>query len=476
MVYAILILIPLVAATLIAFLDKNDKFAIRTIATIAVLIELSTIIYLLSTYFSGNLPVVEIEWLKLLHSAIYFKPDGLGLSLMLLTAFLALLSTIGSFAFKIENEKLYHALLLILYAALFGVFSARDFLLFYVFWEATLIPMYFLIGIFGSENRRYAAIKFFIYTFLASVLMLVGILIVAGVSPSLRFEDLVASALRLRYETKVLAYVLIFIGFAVKLPVFPFHTWLPDAHVQAPTAASVLLAGILLKMGGYGFFELLGPMFPGLTDVFGPYLLVLAAASVIYGALTAFAQTDVKKLIAYSSVAHMGFVTGSFAAYLQPGSRAAAAFVMWAHGLITGMLFYLVGLAYERFHSREMDQVKHLTIRYPELGWAFVFAALASLGLPGLAGFVGEFMAGAVLFSRYGFLSLLVVSGVFLNATYLLKLLRRSVLTPVEPGEPRPEWAGNLLLVERLVIWLFIAGIVVSGVLPSLIIKITGKA
>lgn len=476
MVYAVLILVPLAAAALIAFLDSDNRSAIRTVALLATILGLASVIYLIYSYFSGTMPVVEVDWLKQVRSSLYFKPDGMGLSLMLLTAILALLATAGSFALKIENEKLYHSLLLILYAALFGVFSARDFLLFYIFWEATLIPMYFLIGIFGSENRRYAAAKFFIYTFLASILMLVGVLIVAGVSPSLRFEDLTASAAKLDYGTRVLAYLLIFIGFAVKLPVFPFHTWLPDAHVQAPTAGSVLLAGVLLKMGGYGLFEILGPMFPGLTDAFGPYLLALAGASVIYGALAAFAQSDLKKLVAYSSVAHMGFVTGAFAAYLQPGSRAAAAFVMWAHGLITGLLFYLVGLAYERLHSRDMDKVRHLAVKYPELGWAFVFAALASLGLPGLAGFIGEFMASTVVYARYGFPGMVVIAGIFLNATYLLKMLRKSVLTPVEPGKSAPEYSGSLVAAERFVVWVFIVAIAVSGIVPSLIIKITGKA
>ncbi|MCX7831839.1 MAG: NADH-quinone oxidoreductase subunit M, partial [Actinobacteria bacterium] len=365
MAYAVLILIPLAAAALIAFFESRTRTAIRAIAFLATLTCLVATSYLVYANAIGKIPVVDFEWLPLLGSYLYFKASGLALSLILLTSLLALLAVIGSFNLSIENEKLYYSMLLILFSSLFGVFLARDFLLFYLFWEAVLIPMYFLIGIFGSENRRYAATKFFIYTFVASILMLIGIFIVSTVSPTLKFEDLIASASQLSYDKRLIAFALIFLGFAVKLPTFPFHTWLPDAHVQAPTQASVLLAGILLKMGGYGLFELLGPMFPDLINEYARLFLGLAAVSVIYGALTAYAQKDAKKLVAYSSIAHMGFVTAAFSAYNHAGSKTAAGFVMWAHGLITGMLFFLVGLTYERFHSRDLDVIKHLAIRYP---------------------------------------------------------------------------------------------------------------
>lgn len=476
MLYLALILIPITGAAIISFLSEEQKSLIRTVSLIAVLISLGIVLYILYLFLDGNPPVLFLSWILPLGSYLYFKVGGLSALLLLLSAVLALISTVGSFSLKIKNEKLYYALLLILFSALFGVFTARDFLLFYIFWEAVLIPMYFLIGIFGSENREYAAKKFFIYTFAGSILMLVGFLLVASVSPSFKFEDLISSAIKLSYYEKLIAYLLIFIGFAVKLPSFPFHTWLPDAHVQAPTQASVLLAGVLLKMGGYGLFELLGPMFPGLTDVFSPILLTVAVISIIYGALAAYAQEDMKKLVAYSSVAHMGFVMAAFSAFLIKGSKPAAGFVMWAHGLITGMLFFLVGLAYERYHSRDLNLVRHLTVTYPQIGWSLVFASLASLGLPGLAGFVGEFMVLAVNYLKHNFLSSLVLAGVFLNATYSLKLIARSAISPVKPEEERPDFKGELLPVEKLTVWLFVLLIVISGIVPKIIINIVGKA
>lgn len=471
MIYLLLLSIPITASALIAFVDPKNRVLIRGLALLSALLELFLTIYALGAFLKNSLEKVEILWLHSLGSYIYFAPTGLGISLILLTALLTLLAVIASFSFKIENEKLYYALLMILTSSLMGVFTTRDFLLFYIFWEAVLIPMYFLIGIFGSENRRYAAAKFFIYTFAASILMLAGVFIVASNSPTLRFEDLFKSAVNLKDNLKLLAYFLIFIGFAVKLPVFPFHTWLPDAHVQAPTAASVLLAGILLKMGGYGFFEILGPMFPTTTDYYSLYIFILGFISMLYGSLTAYSQTDIKKLIAYSSVAHMGFVTAAFSGYLNKGSYTAASFVMWAHGIITGMLFFLVGMAYERYHSRSMEKVKHIASRYPQLGWSFVFAGMASLGLPGLAGFVGEFMTAYVVFEKFGYLSTLVAVGVFLNATYLLKLIRNCVFTPAEK-EKNLEKEKRLTIPELVVIYALSLIIVASGVFPSLIIKI----
>ncbi len=471
MIYLLLILTPLIGAAMLAFMSAENKKLIRRFSAAAAAIELILAAYFMYMFFSGSLKPLDFIWLHAMKSHFYLSVSGLGASLIILTAVLGFLCVIYSFSAEIHNEKLYFALILILISSLMGVFTSRDFLLFYIFWEAVLIPMYFLIGIFGSENRKYAANKFFIYTFLGSVLMLAGVFLVAMYAQSLRFEDLIDSSRKLDEWQQVLSFFLIFTGFAIKLPVFPFHTWLPDAHVQAPTAASVLLAGVLLKMGGYGLFELLGPLYPQLIERYAMLILVFASASVIYGALAAFAQTDIKKLVAYSSVAHMGFVTAAFAAYRIKEASSAAGFVMWAHGLITGMLFFLVGMAYERFHSREMENVRHLATMYPQLGWAFVFAAMASLGLPGLAGFIGEFLTGVVLFQRFQYLFLIVIVGVFLNATYLLKLLRRSVLTPADDAEV-VEFVSNLRAPEVITIYSVGLLIVISGVLPDLIIRI----
>lgn len=476
MVYAVSILVPAVAAVAIAFLEPEERKLIRAVAMLAVLISLVSAVYAVLAFVLGKGAVIELSWLPLLNSYLYFKLTGLSSSLYLLTGILSFLSVLGSYSLKIENEKLYYSMLLLLFSGLYGVFSARDLLLFYLFWESVLIPMYFLIGVFGSENRKYAATKFFIYTFLASILMLVGLFLLASVSPSLKFEDLFRSSAMLDENLQLIAFFLIFLGFAVKLPSFPFHTWLPDAHVQAPTQASVLLAGVLLKMGGYGLFEILGPAFPQLANRFSFYFLALAAVSIVYGALSAYAQTDVKKLVAYSSVAHMGFVTAAFSAFSNEGSKIAAGYVMWAHGFITGLLFYLIGITYERFHSRDFSVVRHLTVRFPFLGWSFVFASMASLGLPGLAGFVGEFMTAAVAFEKHGFLSVLAIAGIFFNATYSLKLIKGVALTPVLPEEEKPQLEGRVSAIEKAVVWIFSAIIVISGLMPDVLIKILRKA
>lgn len=476
MVFALIMLIPVVGAAIIAFLNEGERKAIRTVALGSACLASASSVYAIYLFLNDSLRSVRIEWLPYLNSYISFELSGLSAGLLLLTGLLSLLAIAGSFPLSIKNEKLYYSMLLILFASLYGVFSARDLLLFYLFWEAVLIPMYFLIGIFGSENRRYAATKFFIYTFIASLLMLVGFFIVAQKSETLLFKDLISSAKGLAPELRLLSFLLIFVGFAVKLPAFPFHTWLPDAHVEAPTQASVLLAGVLLKMGGYGLFELLGPMFPDLVQRYSLPLLIIAAISIIYGALAAYSQNDIKKLVAYSSVAHMGFVTACFSAFSVPESKVAAGFVMWAHGFITGMMFFLIGLLYERYHSRSMDVVKSLADDYPFLGWSLFFSAMASLGLPGLAGFVGEFMTSAVVFEKHGFLSSLVIAGVFFNATYSLKLIKNAVFTPKENENGTEKKAGSVGLTEKAVVSAFAIAIVVSGVLPGLIINILEKA
>lgn len=470
----LLIFLPLAAALAVLLVPSASRTAVRGMALAGALVCFAASIIVFFLHTSGQLEPVDFVWLKIIPSYFYLELNGIGAVLILLTGFLTLLAVVGSFSADRPREKLYFAMLLVLESALFGVFSARDFLVFYLFWEAVLIPMFFLIGIWGSENRLHAAFKFFIYTFLGSVLMLAGILIVAGYggAGSFRFEDLFAAAAAVSPAMRQLAFWLVFVGLAVKLPVFPLHTWLPDAHVQAPTAASVMLAGVLLKMGGYGMLVLLYPMFPDLVVRYAMVLLVLAAVSIVYGALVAFAQTDIKKLVAYSSVAHMGFVTAGLASASSTGFSGAA-YAMWAHGLITGMLFFLVGMAYERFHSRRMAEVNSLAARIPELGWAFVFAAMASLGLPGLAGFIGEFLTVAGVYQTFGRAAAAVAAGVFLNATYLLKLVRECVFTPGAAVKPDPE---KINLYERLVIWPLVLVIFATGVYPEFLLKYIREA
>ncbi len=464
-----LITIPLAGAVIGIILPRR-KDVIRGFALIVSLLTF-VLSFTLFTYdakkglFGFTL---NLEWLKPLTASFNFGVDGLSIVLIFLTTLLTLLAVIGSFTVDRDREKFYFSMLLLLEAALIGVFSTRDFILFYVFWEAVLIPMYFLIGIWGSEEREYAALKFFIYTFAGSVLMLIGVLIVyvSGRAGSFDFEMLTTAVRNMPPDLKLLTFWLMFIGFAVKLPSFPFHTWLPDAHVQAPTAASVLLAGVLLKMGGYGIIRLNITMFPDLILKFKWYILAFAVVSIIYGALLAFAQNDIKRLVAYSSVAHMGFVTAGIASANEIG-YSGSIFVMWAHGLITGLLFFLVGMTYERLHTREMEKIKALALTVPELGWAFVFAAIASMGMPGMAGFVGEFLSVVGSFKAFGFYALLVGAGVVLNTTYLLKLVRNSIFSPESNINAGQE---PLLFYERAVFWTLAIFIVFTGVYPESVI------
>jgi len=465
MALILMLALPVAAAIIMGLIPEGSRRAWRVVAVLAAAAELGLAIWLLVAFAGKQDLSVRFEWLPSFQSSFFLDLDGLSLSLVFLTALLTLLAVIGSLTAERPRERLYFGMILVLEAALVGVFTARDFIPFYVFWEAVLVPMYFLIGIWGSENREYAAVKFFIYTFVGSVLMLLGVLLVyfSGAAGSFDFVTLSHAAERMEPAVRALAFWLIFVGFAVKLPSFPFHTWLPDAHVQAPTAASVLLAGVLLKMGGYGLIRFNLAMFSDLVAKYRWYLLAFAVVSIVYGALLAFAQRDMKRLVAYSSIAHMGFVTAGVAA-ANPLGVAGAAFVMWAHGLITGLLFFLVGMSYERFHSRSMDEVRGLAVTVPELGWGFVLASIASLGMPGMAGFVGEFMSIVGSFGAFGYWAAAVAAGVLLNATYLLKLLRESIFSPGFFAEGEP---GALKVPERIVLWVLIVGTVGTGLYPE---------
>ncbi|MBI4734347.1 MAG: NADH-quinone oxidoreductase subunit M, partial [Rubrobacteridae bacterium] len=301
-----------------------------------------------------------------------------------------------------------------------GTFAALDFVLFYIFWELVLIPMYFIIGVWGGENRHYAAIKFFLYTLLGSVLMLVGILalyLTSGLD-TFNMMKLIATGYDGGYATFI--FITLFVGFAVKVPMWPFHTWLPDAHVQAPTAGSVLLAGIMLKMGTYAFIRILVQMLPGEFERFAALLAALAIIGIIYGAYAALAQKDLKKMVAYSSVSHMGYVMLGIAA-LTPVALDGAVLQMVNHGLITGLMFLLVGYIYERTHTRDITKLGGLTVKIPILAGMFVFSALASLGLPFLAGFVGEILILIGSYSAFQIYTILAVLTLAITSFYLIR-------------------------------------------------------
>jgi NADH-quinone oxidoreductase subunit M len=377
-----------------------------------------------------------------------FGCDGISLVLVLLTTVLSVSAVLISWESIRERAAGFYACLLLLEAGLVGVFTAFDLVLFYVFFEFTLVPLFFLIGIWGGPQRRYAAIKFFLYTFAGSVMTLVGLVALVLLAASARVSTPTSFAALAKWsignplpnEVQIALFLAISIGFLVKVPVFPLHTWLPLAHTEAPTAGSVMLAGVLLKLGTYGLLRLCLPMFPYACKTVGiPLVASLAVAGIIYGSLCALAQRDIKKLVAYSSVAHLGFcLLGLFA--LNEAGLSGGVVQMINHGLSTGALFLLVGMVYDRYHTRQLDDLGGLATRLPLLTAILVFVAMASIGLPGLNGFVGEVLSLAGMFRRNPLHAVLGTSGVVLGAWYLLTMLQQGFFgplrEPVHHGEP----------------------------------------
>jgi NADH-quinone oxidoreductase subunit M len=354
-----------------------------------------------------------------------------------------------------------------------GVFCARDLFLFYIFWEIMLIPMYFIIGVWGGPRRIYAAIKFFLFTLGGSLLMLLAIVAIAYAAREGQFGTPVFDMNLLEqatfsYSMQMFAFLAFFIAFAVKVPMWPLHTWLPDAHVEAPTAGSVILAGVLLKVGGYGILRICLPFFPDAAVDYAPYILILSIIAIIYGALVSLVQKDLKKLVAYSSVSHMGFVTAGIFALNLIGIEGAI-LVMISHGLLTGALFLMVGFLYERLHTREISVMGGLASPFPIMAAFFLFFALASLGLPGLSGFVGEFLSLLGLFSYDKTLGVIATSGIIFAAAYLLWMYMRVMFT----GTRDEKWyrlpdvnlseIGSLMTLAILAVWL--------GVYPNTFIE-----
>ncbi len=413
--------------------------------------------------------------------------DGLGLWLFALTALLLLVSVLISWDSITEQQSLYYPLLLVLGTGMLGVFVARDIILFYLFFEFTLVPLFFLIGIWGSDNRRYAAIKFFLFTLAGSVLTLLGLLAIVlwdwnnggGRPMTFSIPELTAhlQAHAMPFHLQVWLFVALFAGFAIKVPLFPLHTWLPLAHVEAPAAGSVLLAGVLLKIGTYGFLRFNLPMLPDATAASMPWLLWLSVAGIIYGAFVALAQSDLKRLIAYSSVSHLGFcMLGIFA--LNRVALQGGTLQMINHGLSTGGLFALVGMLYQRYHTRRIADFGGIAAETPVLAFFFVFMTLASIGLPGLNGFVGEFLVLLGMFQRawgaeatewtgqYRVISVLAVSGVLWGAWYMLSLVARVFFGPLRERK-HAEPIADLRLHEILALAPLCVVIVWIGVQPG---------
>jgi len=419
--------------------------------------------------------VLDLPWIPAWGIRYTVGVDGISLFMVLLTTFLVPLSVLGSYAYITTRQRGFYALMLVLTSGMIGVFVSLDLFLFYVMWEVMLIPMYFIIGVWGGERRLYAAIKFFIYTFFGSLLMLVAILVLVsqvghqtGVY-SFSYAYLTAHLGGLGSAAFWL-FGAFFLAFAIKVPMFPFHTWLPDAHVEAPTAGSVILAGVLLKMGTYGFLRFALPLFPAvaLHPAIQAAVVTLALIGIVYGGLVAMVQPDFKKLIAYSSVAHLGFVMlGIWALTLQ--SVQGALLVMINHGISTGALFFLAGMLYERRHSRLIDAFGGIAKVVPLLAAALTIVSLSSIGLPATNGFVGEFLVLLGAFRTYPRAAIVATTGVIVAAMYLLPALQRVIYNPLD--KPENEKLADLTPREIAVLAPLLACIVWIGVYPAPILR-----
>ncbi len=427
--------LPALGGLIMLFLrGKPQLYKALALGVTGVNFVLSIVMLQFFDRYTADMQFVEkVPWISSLGISYHMAVDGISVLLIMLTALLSLIIVPASWNYIKERELQFFAAFLFLETGMLGVFCARDLFMFYVFWEVMLIPMYFIIGVWGGPRRIYAAVKFFLFTFAGSLLMLIAIVAIAYLARANSFAapvfdmDLLEKSV-FSYQVQVWAFLAFFIAFAVKVPMWPLHTWLPDAHVEAPTAGSVILAGVMLKVGGYGMLRLCLPLFPDAVVDIAPYVLALSLIAIVYGALVSLVQKDLKKLVAYSSVSHMGFVTAGIFALNIVGIEGGI-MVMFSHGLLTGALFLMVGFLYERLHTREISEMGGLAGPFPVMAGFLLFFTLASLGLPGLSGFVGEFLSLVGLFTYSKPMAVIASIGIILAAAYLLWMYQRVMFT-----------------------------------------------
>jgi NADH-quinone oxidoreductase subunit M len=472
------VFLPLLGVALLLLVDRRRE---ATIKGLAFGVSLVTLFVSLLLYRDFQLTVPGMQfvertpWITGLGAEYHVGVDGISLLLVLLTTFLTAVAILSSYTAITRSVKEYMICMLLLETGMLGAFAALDLVLFYVFWEGMLIPMYFLIGIWGGPRRIYATIKFFLYTMTGGVLMLVAIIALYylnGGRPGgeYTFDLLRIYGIELSFTTQAWLFLAFAVAFAIKVPMFPFHTWLPDAHVEAPTAGSVILAGVLLKMGTYGFLRFALPLFPDATRYFSPLFSWLAIIGILYGALVSMVQPDLKKLVAYSSVSHLGFVMlGIFALTIQ--AIQGGILQMVNHGLSTGALFLIVGMIYERRHTRMIADFGGLARVIPVFTVCFMIVTLSSIGLPGLNGFVGEFLILVGTFRVNMLYAGLATAGVILAAVYMLWMFQRVMFGSVTHEENRR--LADLSARELVVLVPVIALIVLIGVYPKPFLSVT---
>ncbi|MBP7997949.1 MAG: NADH-quinone oxidoreductase subunit M [Chloroflexi bacterium] len=491
-ILTILTFFPVVGVAIMLILKLTKRETDESAKQIALWTSIITFVISLVVLglYNSNVAGLQLEagpanWIPSIGIRYHLAIDGLSILMVLLTTFISMLAIGSSFPSIKENVGQYYIFMLLLETGMLGVFLAQDLFLFYIFWEFTLVPMYFLIGIWGGKDRVYASIKFFLYTMAGSLLMLLAILYMGLNADTFSLPELITNR-DLFADAQNLLFLGFAIAFAIKVPLFPFHSWLPDAHTQAPTAGSIILAGVLLKMGTYGFVRFNLPLFPGASAHYAPLIAVLAIIGIIYGAIVSFAQTDVKKLVAYSSVSHLGFVMlGIFS--LNPEGISGGILQGVNHGLSTGALFFLVGVLYEQRHTREMSQFGGIWRAMPLFSALSLVVVLSSMGLPGLNGFVGEFtillgsMGGAAYGASPWIYTAFATTGVILAAVYLLWMFQRVFMGPLDNPENkklRDMTGGELAIMLSFllfIVWIGVAPAAYFALMDSSVAQLAGQ-
>lgn len=476
-ILSVMTFLPLLGALAILLIKGSPEFVTRAAQQTGLFISLVVLgmagyVTLKFNPDTADFQFVEqVLWFPYLNLQYYVGIDGISVYFVLLSALLTPMCLLASIQSVHTRVREYIIAFLVLETFMLGTFIALDTVLFYVFFEGVLIPMFLIIGVWGGARRIYSAFKFFLFTLLGSVLMLVALLVLYTQLGTTSIPELMANPLP--FEWQFWLWLAVFASFAVKMPMWPVHTWLPDAHVEAPTGGSVILAGVLLKMGGYGFLRFSLPMFPDASMYFAPMMYALSIVAIIYTSLIALVQTDMKKMIAYSSVAHMGFVTLGIFTFTKQGIEGAV-FQMISHGLVSGALFLLVGVVYDRLHSREIGRYGGIVRNMPVYATLFMIFMLGSVGLPGTSGFVGEFMALMGAFEANTWVALLAGSGLVLGATYMLWLYRRVIFGPAENADASA--MDDVTTIEKINLIPLALMVLLLGVAPMLVLKGIGPS